>query len=132
MTVRRIAISAGVVAAVAALALSTSGEALAANNWKDTWKTKGTKTQTTAAHKVGKGKHFLHFGVQGKGKYKWTAKAYRVVGKKGGKDDVLMQKLSYRDTSQEMRADYKHYPKGSYYIVFSYPVKGRTAWGGIE
>ncbi|MGH4036024.1 hypothetical protein ACQB60_44815 [Actinomycetota bacterium Odt1-20B] len=116
-------------AAVAALTLSASTEALAAGSWQGEWKTKGHE-QTTAAHHVSKGKHFLHFGV--KGKHEWVARAYRVVGKKGGSNDVRMQTVKGRDTYQSTLAPMKKYPSGSFYIVFSYSVKGTQAYGGIE
>ncbi|BBC35694.1 hypothetical protein SGFS_069880 [Streptomyces graminofaciens] len=131
MNMGRIAKSAGVAAVVAALGLGASGEALAAASWNGTWKTTG-KTQTTAAKKVKKGKHFLHFGINGGGKHTWTAKAYRVVGKKGGKDDVLMQTVKDKDLNREKVAPFKQYPAGSYYIVFNYSVKGKKAFGGIQ
>ncbi|TGB09249.1 hypothetical protein [Streptomyces sp. MZ04] len=116
---------------MAAIALSATGEALAASNWQDTWKTKGHK-QVTAAHHVSKGKHFLHFGIKGNGRHKYTAKAYRVVGGKGGSNDVLMQTVKDRDLNRSKMANWKKYPAGSYYIVFSYSVKGKKAFGGIQ
>ncbi|MFE0105447.1 hypothetical protein [Streptomyces sp. NPDC059009] len=127
----RIAKSAGVGAAVAALTLSATSEALAAGGrWDDTWTTKG-RTQVTKAHHVSKGKHFLHFGVKGNGNRSFKAVAYRVVGKKGGGNDVAVQKVEWKDYGSERVADWKRYTAGKYYIKFKYSVKNKKAYGGI-
>jgi hypothetical protein len=123
--------AAAVATLVTTLGLGSATNALAANG---TWTTTGKKTQTTSTLKLKKElkKGFLHFGIAGNGKHKWTATSYRIVGKKGGKDDVKMQTVSDKDLNREKVAPFKKYPKGSYYIVFKYSVKGKKAFGGID
>ena len=95
------------------------------------------KTQATGAHKMKAGKYFLHFGVYGNGKHKVTAKVYRAVGKPDytkHHNDVLVQTTprAADDRGVSWMANPKKYAKGTYYIVFSYSVKGKKAFGGVQ
>ncbi|MCM2413300.1 hypothetical protein [Streptomyces sp. RKAG290] len=115
---------AGTTALAAAVTLGISGDAFA---WQSTWKTTG-KTQTTKAHSVKKGKHFLHFGIYGNGRTAFTAKAYkRAKGK-----DPLIQTIKGKDNGTSWMADWKKYGKGDYYVVFNYKAKNKKAFGGIQ
>ncbi|MGH4033929.1 hypothetical protein ACQB60_33920 [Actinomycetota bacterium Odt1-20B] len=127
----RIAKTAGVGAAVAALALSASADAFAAGGrWDTEWRTNG-RTQSTGLHKVNKGKHFLHAGVKGNGNHRFKAVAYRAVGAKGGGNDIKVQTVTGKDEGAERVAAWKSYKAGKYYVVFKYSVKNKKAYGGI-
>ncbi|MFE0187288.1 hypothetical protein [Streptomyces sp. NPDC059008] len=130
MKASAIAKSAGVLSVAAALSLGAATSSFAADRWQDSWTTNGG-TQTTAAHHVSKGKHFLHMSIKGNGRHSFTAKAYKVVGGKGGGNDKLIQTIKWKDNFTEYMADWKNYSEGSYYLVFSYGVKGKKAYGGI-
>jgi hypothetical protein len=133
----RVGKAAGALAVAALMGLGAAGQSAAASyggSWQGEWKTTG-KTQVTGTHNMKAGKYFLHFGVYGNGRHKFTAKVYRIVGGKDGakhKNDALVQTRTGDDRGVEWMASPKRYGKGGYYIVFSYGVKGKKAFGGVQ
>jgi hypothetical protein len=121
---RRASKAVGVAAMVVALGIGSTAEAFA---WQTQWTTNGKK-QTSKARHVSKGKHFLHAGVYGSGRTKFTAKLYKKVKGK----DPLIQTVKGKDNGQDWFADFKKMSAGKYYFTFQYPKKGKKAFGGVQ
>lgn len=116
--------AAAIAVMVAALGFGGAADAFA---WQTHWKTSGKKQTSKAAH-VSKGKHFLHVGVSGNGKTRFTAKLYKKVKGK----DPLIQTVKGKDSGQDWMGKYKKLSAGTYYFTFSYPKKGKKAFGGVQ
>ncbi|KOV63338.1 hypothetical protein ADK64_21695 [Streptomyces sp. MMG1121] len=113
-----------------ALAVGAGAEAFASSaNWMGSWTTNGNGSgQKTGSHSVSKGQHFLHFGVKGNGARSFTATVYKEAP---GKDPAI-QTVTGKDKNVEYMAPWKSYSAGKYYVVFTYSVKGKKAFGGVQ
>ncbi|MFJ9542602.1 hypothetical protein ACIRPX_35870 [Streptomyces sp. NPDC101225] len=139
MSTTRAVKAAGSLVLAALIGFGTAGQSSAAGyggSWQGEYETTG-KTQATGAHNMKAGTYFLHFGVRGNGRHKVTAKVYRAVGRPDytkHHNDVLVQTTprAADDRGGSWMANPKRYAKGTYYIVFSYSVKGKKAFGGVQ
>ncbi|UFQ15561.1 MULTISPECIES: hypothetical protein [Streptomyces] len=124
----RIAQSLVAVACATGVTLGVAGPSYAAGTWHKKWTTNGKSSQHSKAYHVSKGKHFLHFGIKGNGRTKFTATLYKKVK---GKDPVIQRLKNKPAKNVEWMADWKSMSAGEYYISWKYPKKGHKAFGGV-
>ncbi|MEU9441009.1 hypothetical protein AB0D42_08810 [Streptomyces sp. NPDC048304] len=129
MSSHAVAKAAAAMTLAGALAVGAGAEAFASGaTWMGSWTTTGRSGQKTEAHSVSKGQHFLHFGIKGNGAHGFTATVYKEAP---GKDPAI-QTVKGKDKNVEYMAPWKSYSAGKYYIVFTYSVKGKKAFGGVQ